>query len=32
LEAEINRLAEERAELLRQRARLVSITEKLDKK
>ncbi len=29
LEAEINRLAEERTELLRQRARLVSINEKL---
>lgn len=32
LEAEINRLAEERTELLRQRARLVSINQKLDKK
>jgi hypothetical protein len=32
LEAEINRLSEERAELLRQRARLISINEKLDKK
>ena len=32
LEAEINRLSEERTELLRQRARLISINEKLDKK
>jgi uncharacterized protein YcfJ len=31
LEAEINRLAEERAELLRQKARLISINEKLTK-
>jgi small-conductance mechanosensitive channel len=31
LETEINRLAEERAELLRQRARLISINEKLGK-